>query len=190
MFCRRHQTAPPHAVSLVLRPRAILCSWRAANQDWLRAWRWRLTAPSWLRSPAQLLERTRSLLLCTKPSRCAKRRKGFGDYSAKIAAVTVLLIQAMSPALLPTYPPLPFPLVRGEKDAVFDESGRRFLDFYGGHCVCGTGHAHRKITGAIARQASELLFYSTAAEVPVRNAAAEALVRFANGDGGIDFASV
>jgi acetylornithine/succinyldiaminopimelate/putrescine aminotransferase len=96
----------------------------------------------------------------------------------------------MSPALFPTYPPFPFPLVRGEKDAVFDDSGRRFLDFYGGHCVCGTGHAHRKITGAIARQANELVFYSTAAEVPVRNAAAEALLRFANGDGLLDFTSV
>jgi len=96
----------------------------------------------------------------------------------------------MSHALLPTYPAFPFPLVRGEGDVVFDDGGRRFFDFYGGHCVCGTGHAHRKITAAITRQANELLFYSTAAEVPVRNAAAEALRRFANCDGELDFSSV
>jgi acetylornithine/N-succinyldiaminopimelate aminotransferase len=96
----------------------------------------------------------------------------------------------MSHALLPTYPAFPFPLVRGEGDAVFDDGGRKFFDFYGGHCVCGTGHAHPKIIAAIARQAGELLFYSTAAEVPVRNAAAEALLRFANCDGDLDFASV
>ena len=96
----------------------------------------------------------------------------------------------MSRALLQTYPPFPFPLVRGEGDAVFDNCGRRFFDFYGGHCVCGTGHGHRKITAAIVRQAKELLFYSTAAEVPVRNAAAEALLRFANCGGELDFASV
>ncbi|PYJ07241.1 MAG: aspartate aminotransferase family protein [Verrucomicrobia bacterium] len=96
----------------------------------------------------------------------------------------------MSHALLPTYPAFPFPLVRGEGDVVFDDGGRSFFDFYGGHCVCGTGHAHRKITAAITRQASELLFYSTAAEVPVRNAAAEALRRFANCAGELDFSSV
>jgi len=96
----------------------------------------------------------------------------------------------MSHALLPTYPAFPFPLVRGEGDVVFDDGGRRFFDFYGGHCVCGTGHAHRKITAAITRQANELLFYSTAAEVPVRNAAAEALRRFANCDRELDFSSV
>ncbi|MFN2475257.1 MAG: aspartate aminotransferase family protein [Chthoniobacterales bacterium] len=96
----------------------------------------------------------------------------------------------MSQALLPTYPPFPFPLVRGAGDCVFDHQGHRFFDFYGGHCVCSTGHAHPTVTAAIARQANELLFYSTAAEVPVRNAAAEALVRFANSRGDVGVASV
>ena len=96
----------------------------------------------------------------------------------------------MSPALLPTYPPFPFPLVRGARDCVFDDRGRSFFDFYGGHCVCSTGHCHPTVTAAIARQANELLFYSTAAEVPVRNQAAEALVQFANSWGDIGIASV
>jgi len=86
----------------------------------------------------------------------------------------------MSRALLPTYTPYPFPLVRGERDCVYDNAGRRFFDFYGGHCVCSTGHAHSEIVAAISRQASELLFYSTAATVPVREQAAEALLAFAN----------
>lgn len=96
----------------------------------------------------------------------------------------------MPRALLPTYPPYPFPLVKGEGDCVFDDHGRRYFDFYGGHCVCSTGHAHPEVAAAIARQAKELLFYSTAAEVPVRNAAAEALVAFANSRGDIGAASV
>jgi len=83
-------------------------------------------------------------------------------------------------ALLTTYPPLPFPLVRGEGDCVFDNAGSRYFDFYGGHCVCSTGHVHKTVVAAITRQARELLFYSSAAEVPVRNEAAEALVAFAN----------
>ncbi|MFL6594391.1 MAG: aspartate aminotransferase family protein [Chthoniobacterales bacterium] len=83
-------------------------------------------------------------------------------------------------ALLTTYSPYPFPLVRGEGDCVFDDRNRRYFDFYGGHCVCSTGHSHPRVAEAIARQANELLFYSSAAEVPVRNDAAEALIDFAN----------
>lgn len=80
--------------------------------------------------------------------------------------------------------------MRGAGDCVFDADGRRYFDFYGGHCVCSTGHAHPKIATAIARQSNELLFYSTAAEVPVRNQAAEALVRFANSGADVGTASV
>lgn len=86
----------------------------------------------------------------------------------------------MPPALLPTYPPFSFPLVRGAGDCVFDDGGRRFFDFYGGHCVASTGHSHPRVVAAVAQQAADLLFYSTAAEVPARSAAAEALVSFAN----------
>jgi acetylornithine/succinyldiaminopimelate/putrescine aminotransferase len=85
------------------------------------------------------------------------------------------------PALLSTYTPYPFPLLRGEGDRVFDDLGTAYWDFYGGHCVCATGHAHPRVVQAIARQASELLFYSTAAQLPVRDRAAEALLAFANG---------
>ncbi|MGI8436452.1 MAG: aspartate aminotransferase family protein [Chthoniobacterales bacterium] len=93
-------------------------------------------------------------------------------------------------ALLVTYPPFPFPLVRGEGDCVFDDQGRRYFDFYGGHCVCSTGHSHPQVAAAIARQAGELLFYSSAAEVPVRTEAAERLIGFANSRGDIGLASV
>ncbi|MGI9089042.1 MAG: aspartate aminotransferase family protein [Chthoniobacterales bacterium] len=95
-----------------------------------------------------------------------------------------------TPALLSTYPPFPFPLVRGKGDCVFDDQGRRYFDFYGGHCVCSTGHAHPHVTAAINRQANELLFYSGAAEVPVRTRAAEALIAFANSTAAIGMASV
>ncbi|MGZ5538005.1 MAG: aspartate aminotransferase family protein [Chthoniobacterales bacterium] len=93
-------------------------------------------------------------------------------------------------ALLTTYPPFPFPLVRGKGDCVFDDQGRRYFDFYGGHCVCSTGHAHKRIAEAISRQANELLFYSSAADVPVRTEAAERLIAFANSRGNIGVTSV
>ncbi len=83
------------------------------------------------------------------------------------------------PALLPTYPPYPFELVSGHGETVVAGDGREFVDFYGGHCVCSTGHSHPRVVEAIRHQAGELLFYSTAADLPVRTRAAEALVAFA-----------
>ncbi len=84
-----------------------------------------------------------------------------------------------TPALLPTYAPYPFPLVRGEGDQVFDDQGQGWWDFYGGHCVCATGHSHPKVVKAISDQAASLLFYSAAAALPVRDQAAAAITAFA-----------
>lgn len=83
------------------------------------------------------------------------------------------------PSLLPTFAPYPFTMVRGENDRVWDAEGNAYWDFYGGHCVCLTGHCHPKVVEAIRRQAGELLFYSTAGKIDVRDQAAEALVRYA-----------
>lgn len=82
-------------------------------------------------------------------------------------------------ALLETYASYPFELVRAAGDQVFDSEGRAYFDLYGGHCVCLTGHGHPHVVAAIARQAEELLFYSNAARIPVRERAAQALVDFA-----------
>jgi acetylornithine/succinyldiaminopimelate/putrescine aminotransferase len=96
----------------------------------------------------------------------------------------------MTRPLLSTYTPFPFPLVQGERDRVFDNAGRHYFDFYGGHCVCSTGHAHPHVAAAITHQAKKLLFYSTAADIPVRHEAAEALIHFANSCGDPYLASV
>jgi acetylornithine/N-succinyldiaminopimelate aminotransferase len=86
------------------------------------------------------------------------------------------------PALLPTYPPYPFPLIRGEGDRVFDDKGQAWWDFYGGHCVCATGHSHPAVVKAISAQAATLLFYSAAAALPVRDRAATQITAFAGMD--------
>lgn len=66
-------------------------------------------------------------------------------------------------------------LSRGEGAYVFDAAGRRYLDMYGGHAVCSVGHAHPRLVAAVAEQARKLMFYSTVAELDVREAAAAAL---------------
>jgi acetylornithine/succinyldiaminopimelate/putrescine aminotransferase len=86
------------------------------------------------------------------------------------------------PALLPTYPPYPFVVARGAGDRLWDTEGNEYLDLYGGHCVCATGHAHPKVVAAIAAQAAALPFYSMAARVGVRERAAAAICAFAGMD--------
>lgn len=88
-------------------------------------------------------------------------------------------MHASTPALLPTYAPYPFPVVRGEGDRIFDGQGWAYWDFYGGHCVCATGHGHPSVVKAVASQAATLLFYSAAASLPVRDAAAARITAFA-----------
>lgn len=91
------------------------------------------------------------------------------------------------PALHPTYAPYPFSIVKGLGDRVFDEQGLAYWDFYGGHCVCATGHCHPAVAEALSAQASELIFYSTAARIPLRDQAAQALVDFADGPASVFF---
>jgi acetylornithine/N-succinyldiaminopimelate aminotransferase len=78
---------------------------------------------------------------------------------------------------LATYPKLDFALVRGEGSHVWDDSGRRYLDLYGGHAVSCLGHGHPKWTAALAAQARALDFYSNICYYPPRAEAAELLVR-------------
>jgi acetylornithine/succinyldiaminopimelate/putrescine aminotransferase len=85
------------------------------------------------------------------------------------------VIAAVS-AELPTYSRWPITVVRGQGSTVWDEDGKSYLDLYGGHAVCATGHCHPKVVEAIAAQAKELIFYSNVVRLPVRTRAAEAIL--------------
>ena len=62
-----------------------------------------------------------------------------------------------SPSLPRAYPLVP---VRGEGCAIEDIDGNVFLDFAAGIAVNSTGHAHPRVSAAIARQAAELIHFS------------------------------
>ncbi len=79
------------------------------------------------------------------------------------------------PALLPVYAPMPVRPVRGHGSWLVDADGHEWLDAYGGHAVASTGHSHPDVVRAIAEQAAQLLFYSTAVPLPQREALAEKL---------------
>ncbi len=80
---------------------------------------------------------------------------------------------------VPAYSRWPLALERGEGTFVYDVEGRRYLDFYGGHCVVILGHCHPAVTRAIENQASKLLFYSNMVYSPLRAEAARKLVEMA-----------
>jgi acetylornithine/N-succinyldiaminopimelate aminotransferase len=77
---------------------------------------------------------------------------------------------------LATYKKFPFAPVRGEGCWVETSEGERFLDLYGGHAVCATGHCHPHVVEALRKQAGRLLFYSNVVYSDVRADAARALV--------------
>ena len=59
-----------------------------------------------------------------------------------------------------TYPPRPATFVRGSGSYLWDEDGRRYLDFLSGLAVTSLGHAHPVIAAAICEQAETLLHTS------------------------------
>jgi acetylornithine/N-succinyldiaminopimelate aminotransferase len=80
---------------------------------------------------------------------------------------------------LATYKKFSLAPVRGEGCWVETSEGERFLDLYGGHAVCATGHCHPRVVEALREQAGRLLFYSNVVYSDVRAWAAEKLVKCA-----------
>jgi 4-aminobutyrate aminotransferase len=82
-----------------------------------------------------------------------------------------------SPSLPRAYPIVP---VRGEGCAIEDIDGNIFLDFAAGIAVNSTGHAHPRVSSAIAKQAAELIHFSASDfYLPIYAHAAERLARTA-----------
>lgn len=86
------------------------------------------------------------------------------------------------PAWLPVYAQMPLTAVSGHGSWLVDEQGNRWLDAYGGHAVASTGHAHPHVVAAIQRQAAQLIFYSTAVPLRLREELADGLAERCPGD--------
>ncbi len=82
-------------------------------------------------------------------------------------------------ALLDVFHQVDVALERGEGCYVFDSTGRRYLDCYGGHAVALLGYAHPRVCAALDGQARKLFFQSNMFDLDVRRRAALALARFA-----------
>src|SRR5689334_16411649 len=80
---------------------------------------------------------------------------------------------------LATYKKMNVAVERGEGAWVWTSDGDRYLDLYGGHAVCATGHSHPHVVRAIQEQAAKLMFYSNLVYSEVRGKVAEKLVSLA-----------
>ncbi len=80
---------------------------------------------------------------------------------------------------LATYKKMPLAVERGLGSWVWTSDGEKYLDLYGGHAVCGTGHSHPHVVKAIKEQAERVLFYSNLVYSDIRGRAAEKLVSVA-----------
>ena len=78
-----------------------------------------------------------------------------------------------------TYAKMNISVERGSGAWVWTSAGEKFLDLYGGHAVCATGHSHPHVVKAIQEQAEEVLFYSNLVYSGIRAKAAEKLVSVA-----------
>src|SRR3954447_20524572 len=66
----------------------------------------------------------------------------------------------MTSALMSNYPPQSVTFVRGSGTELWDDQGKRYLDFLCGLAVTSLGHAHPAVADALAEQARTLLHVS------------------------------
>ncbi len=79
--------------------------------------------------------------------------------------------------LFPVYPLNDVTIVRAEGARVFDEQGRSYLDFYGGHAVISIGHRHPHWVKRIEDQLGKIAFYSNSIKLPIQEELANTLGR-------------
>ena len=78
-----------------------------------------------------------------------------------------------------TYAKMNIAVERGEGAWIWTSDGEKYLDLYGGHAVCATGHSHPHVVEALKNQAEKVLFYSNLVYSEIRAKAAEKLVSIA-----------
>lgn len=79
-------------------------------------------------------------------------------------------------SVLPTYARFPISLVKGEGSILFDDQGKRYLDFCAGIATCSLGHCHPALVKAITEQAQTLMHCSNLYGIPQQEELAELIV--------------
>lgn len=82
--------------------------------------------------------------------------------------------------LFDVYPLFELKPTQGEGSYVFSETGKKYLDFYGGHAVISIGHSHPHYVKTIATQLNKLGFYSNSVRNPLQKELADKLGKLSN----------
>jgi acetylornithine/N-succinyldiaminopimelate aminotransferase len=77
--------------------------------------------------------------------------------------------------LFDVYPLFDLTLVKGKGAHVWDDKGKKYLDFYGGHAVISIGHAHEHWQKRIRKQLKKLPYYSNSVHLPIQEKLAKKL---------------
>ncbi len=77
--------------------------------------------------------------------------------------------------LFNVYPLFDITPVKAEGCYVWDSTGKKYLDLYGGHAVISIGHSHPEYIQKISDQLSQIGFYSNSVQNPLQNELAEKL---------------
>ncbi|MBW3649542.1 MAG: aspartate aminotransferase family protein [Actinobacteria bacterium] len=88
---------------------------------------------------------------------------------------------------MPTYPDPPVTFVRGAGSRLWDDNGKRYLDFLSGLAVTSLGHAHPVVAEAMAAQGRKLLHVSNLFGTTVGPEVAATLDRLLGGGGQVFF---
>lgn len=78
--------------------------------------------------------------------------------------------------VLPTYGRFPLVPVRGQGSFLWDDQGKRYLDFCTGIAVCSIGHCHPALTSAIQKQCETLMHCSNLYQIPQQAELARVIV--------------
>lgn len=62
--------------------------------------------------------------------------------------------------VLNTYTRTPVVFVKGKGSYLWDEEGKRYLDFFPGWAVSGLGHCHKRVVNAVSRQLRDIIHVS------------------------------
>ena len=83
--------------------------------------------------------------------------------------------------VIPTYGRFDLRLARGKGSEVWDESGKRYLDFGAGIAVTSIGHCHPRVVAAMQQQIATLVHTSNLYFTRPQGELAQRLVRLATG---------
>lgn len=89
--------------------------------------------------------------------------------------------------LMPNYPPQPVKFVRGLGSELWDDHGKRYLDFLSGIAVTSLGHSHPDVAREVASQARRLLHVSNLFANELAGEVAAELDRHIGGGGQVFF---